>query len=136
MAATASKQNPASLPVELVSLQRAEVLWHVFSQRVEPLARVMYRWALDELRTKSTDIGLQSSLSATQHALVNAIYYISANSLTDDESMTLLQQPRGNFLAKCQAQCEDALLCTNIFCMDDLDVIRAVILYTVGAPFA
>ena len=94
----------------------------------------MYRWAWDELRAKSTDVELQPALSRTQHALVTAIYYVSANSLSEGESKMLLQQPRSSIVAECQVRCEDALLSTNLFCMSDLDVIKAIIFYIVRTP--
>ena len=131
MARTTIMQNPTSLSVRSVSLQDADALWHAFNQRVEPLVRVMYRWALEELRTKSTHSELQTSLSGTKNALISAIYYVSAHSLTDEESLSRLQQPRSELVAECQARCEDALLCTNLFCISDIDVIKAIIFYTV-----
>jgi hypothetical protein len=136
MKGTTTNQSHTGLSAESVSLQIAEVLWHVFGQRVEPLVRIMYRWAWEELRTKSIDPELRLSISATENALLTAIYYVSANSLTDEESITLLQQSRSSFLDERQARCEDALLSTNIFCMTDLGVIKAVVFYSVRKPYA
>jgi hypothetical protein len=82
MKGTTTNQSHTGLSAESVSLQIAEVLWHVFGQRVEPLVRIMYRWAWEELRTKSIDPELRLSISTTENALLTAIYYVSANSLT------------------------------------------------------
>jgi hypothetical protein len=126
-------QSPVSPSFEPVTLHCANVLWQVFSQRVEPFVRIIYRWTIDELRMKSTEIELQPALGETQYALIQAIYYASANSLTEDDCMTLLKLPRSTLLAARQVQCEQALQQMNLFCMKDLTTIKAVVLYIVGS---
>jgi hypothetical protein len=48
-------------------------LWRISMERVEPLVRIMFRWAIDELRAKSTNIRDSQPLTITEHALVQAI---------------------------------------------------------------
>lgn len=74
---------------------------------------------------------LQPFLTPAEHALVTAICYASVNSLTDDECRSMLQLERATLLVECQFQCEEALVHTNIFCMTDLNVIRAAVFYIV-----
>jgi hypothetical protein len=131
MSGSITGQSSVSSVTESISPQCALVLWNVFIQRVEPLVRIIFRWAIDELRAKSTNTQDQKPISSTEHALVQAIYYASANTLTDDECTNLLQLPRSVVVAQCQARCEDALLQTNLFCMNDLDTIKAVTFYIV-----
>jgi hypothetical protein len=124
-----------TMPTEPLSIQRANILWQVFAQRVEPFVRIMFRWVMDDLRTRSTNLELQSSLTPTEHALVMGVCYVSINSLTNEECRSMLQLQRSTLLAECQFQCEESLLHTNLFCMSDLNVIRAVIFYVVGQTF-
>jgi hypothetical protein len=123
--------SPIHIPIEPLSLQLINVLWDVFSQRVEPFVRIMFRSARSELRAKSTDMEAQSSTTAAEHALVMAICYASVNSLSDDDCEAMLRLQRSSLLDECQARSEDTLLQTNLFCMTDLNTIRAVIFYLV-----
>lgn len=93
--------------------------------------KTSYTWALDVLRKKSSDVELQQQLSVVESALVFSIYYISASSLHDDECKTLLQQSRSSLLSQYQATCEEALLRTNLLCMNDILVMKAIIFYMV-----
>jgi hypothetical protein len=116
---------------ELPSPREASILWHVFFQRVEPLVRIMFRWAIVELRTRTTSLE-QPPLDGTEYALVTAIYYASVRSLTDDDCRNMLQESRAKLLANYQARCEKALQGTNLFCMADITTIKALIFYFVG----
>jgi hypothetical protein len=124
-------KDRAGSAVEPLSPQCALTLWRVFMERVEPLARIMFRWAIDELRAKSSNAQDSQPLTITEHALVQAIFYAGANSMTDDDCKSLVQLPRSIVIAECQTRCEDALLQTNLFCMSDLNTIKAVLYYVV-----
>jgi hypothetical protein len=117
------------------SPQYASILWSTFNTRVEPFVRTSYRWALDVLCTKSTDFELREHLSDIEHALVSAIFYISVASLTDEECKNLFQQPRSSLLSHYQAVCEESLLRTNLLCMNDILVMKAIIFYMVRKHF-
>ncbi|KAL5120373.1 hypothetical protein ACEQ8H_001663 [Pleosporales sp. CAS-2024a] len=78
-------------------------------------------------------MGLRASLTPGEDALVMAIYYATANSLSDEECRSMLQMERSSLLTQCQFQCEEALVQTNIFCMSDITVIKAVIFYIMGS---
>jgi hypothetical protein len=132
MAGLMSGLNATNSPTEPLSLQMINILWNVFSERVEPFIRIIFRGAKSELHAKSTNIEAQSSMTAAEHALVLAICYAGANSLSDDECEPMLGLQRSNMVDKCQASSEDALLRTNVLCMTDLNTIRAVIFYTVS----
>ena len=114
-----------------VDAHRARVLWDTFKERVEPLVRVVFRWQIGDLvrRTMCAD---STPLSNLEQSLVDAIYYASANSLTDDQCMVLLQTPKSTFLAHCQTQCEQSLLGPDLFCVKDILTIKAVIFYVVS----
>jgi hypothetical protein len=121
----------AITPTEPLSIERRIILWQVFTQRIEPLVRILFRWVVKDLRTRSTSMELQPSLTPAEHALVMAVCYMSVNSLTNNECRSMLQLERATLLTECRFQCEEALVHTNIFCMTDLNVIRAVVFYIV-----
>ncbi|KAH3905269.1 hypothetical protein HBH56_218900 [Parastagonospora nodorum] len=123
----------AITPTEPLPIQRTIILWQVFTQRIEPLVRIMYRWVVEDLRTRSTSMELQTSLTPAERALIMAVCYTSVNSLTNDECRSMLQLERATLLTECRFQCEDALVHTNMFCMTDLNVIRAVVFYIMGS---
>jgi hypothetical protein len=132
MAGSVFSRSPISPQAEpMLSLEHATVLWQIFDQRVEPLVRIMYRWATIGLRAKSVDMELYRSLCPSQHALVVAIYYVSAASLTENDCTTLFQKPRSTLLAECQTRCEEALSGTNLFCINDVTTIKAIMFYMV-----
>jgi hypothetical protein len=116
---------------EPLSSRIVSVLWHIFCRRVEPLVRIMFRWATIELRIRTTSLD-QLPLDDTEYALVTAIYYASINSLTDDDCRNLLQDSRATLLAEYQRRCEEALQSTNLFCMSDVTTLKAIIFYLVG----
>lgn len=129
-----SAHLPIDSPSEEISPQHASILWHIFMHRVEPFVRIMYEWTRDELRTRSIDVELRALLSPAERALVTAVYLASVNSLTDDDSEALLQLPRSTLLDKYHVQCENAVLRTNLFCINELSTIKAIIIYTVRKP--
>lgn len=134
MAGLMDQASSTRPPLDPVWLQRSVILWTVFKQRVEPLVRVLYRSQIDELSAHTQTMMLQPRPRGTEYALVLTIFYATANSLTDDECRSMFNLPQSTLLAECQALCEEALLQTNLFCMDDLATIKAVIFYFVSIP--
>lgn len=110
---------------------RGRVLWDMFRERVEPLVRIIYRWQMSDLmsRTMSADT---MPLSNPERALVDAIYYASANSMTNDQCMVLLQMPKTDLLAECQTRCELSLLGPDLFNVRSIWTIKAIIFYIVS----
>ncbi|KAF2033421.1 hypothetical protein EK21DRAFT_86229 [Setomelanomma holmii] len=133
MVGTSMGESPVDTPVPAILPQHAILLWQIFTQRVEPLARITYRWALSDLSAKFTNPDRLSSICKTEKALVAAIYYMSASSLIEKECQDLFELPRIRVLAEYQARCEEALLRTNLFCMRDVTVIKAIIFYIMAS---
>lgn len=109
------------------------VLWDAFEERVEPLVRIMFRWQISDLVTQTIRAD-SMPLSEPERALVDAIYYASANSMTNDQCIMLLQTPKIDLLAECQTRCEQSLLGPDLFCVRDIATIKAVIFYIVSYP--
>jgi hypothetical protein len=132
MAGSAVGSAATQPSVDRVWLQRSESLWAIFNQRVEPLVKILFRWQISELSARRQPTDLERHIGETRTSLVLAILYASANSLTEYESLSMFDLPRSTLLANCQAECEDALLRTNLFCIKDIATIKAVIFYIVS----
>lgn len=114
---------------------QAATLWSVFTQRVDPIVRVTFTWKMRDIQLRSTDPENVKHLSASEHAFVLAIYFISIASLSDEECHNILQESRASLLHQYHALCEEALLRSNLFCITDLIVIKALIFYMVCAKY-
>lgn len=124
-------QAAVSLLAREPSPQYADALWNTYRLRVEPLVRISYRWALDQLRARSVDVEQRQHLSATEQAFVCSVYLISVHSLPDEECQSTFDVPKPMLLNHYHVLCEEALMRTNILCIADIMVIKAIILYTV-----
>lgn len=113
------------------SLEQMEILWQIFGLRVEPIVRISYKWTLDELRVRSLDAEQRVSLSPAEQAYLFSLYLISVHSLNDEECQSMLHDSRSRLLVHYQTLCEEALIRTNLLCMADILVIKAIILYVV-----
>jgi hypothetical protein len=85
MTGMAFTQALTDSPTDHISPQHARVLWHAFTQRVEPFVRIMYELTRNQLRARSIDVELQASLSTSEKALVAAVHLASINSLTNED---------------------------------------------------
>lgn len=87
----------------------------------------MFRWQISDMMIADT-----TQLSNSMRTLMHAIFYASANSLTNDQCLVLLQTPKRVLLDECQLQCEKSLLGPDLFCVKDILTIKAVIFYVVS----
>jgi hypothetical protein len=116
----------------MMPCDRAKALWRIFDERVEPFVKIIFWCDKKDIYARSTSMDLQPQQSSTEKALVAAIYYTSANCLTDEDCWALLGLARSSLLNERQAESEKGLLSTNIFCMCDINTIKAVLFYIVG----
>ena len=109
----------------------AEALWTTYSQRINPLFKVMFEWDLGNLA--STRLSSPSTpLDVTKAALVSSIYLASVVSLTDSECRTIFGHPKSSLLPDCQRLCEEAIVRTNILCMKNIQSLKALAIYLVS----
>lgn len=113
----------------------ATTLWNIFYQRVNPLIRMLFSWALKRLHSASIDPESQEQLSAAEHAFIFSLYLISVVSLSDEECRRELHQSRSLLLSKFETLCEEAFSCTNLFCTTDIMVLKALNVYMVSCYF-
>ncbi len=107
----------------------AGVLWSAFYHRVHPLVTISFRWASKEIESAATSN--QRSLTDAEYAFVFAVYLISVISLSDEECQNKLHQARSVLLTEYQLLCEEAVARTNLFCITDIMVLKALVYYVV-----
>ncbi|KAF2831472.1 hypothetical protein CC86DRAFT_463354 [Ophiobolus disseminans] len=117
--------------LEPVPQDRSTFLWDTFIKRVEPFMRVLFSWSLQELKAKSTE--QHSSLSASEDALVSAIYYAATNSLLEEECQRATGLLQSALINEHQARCESALLRMDLLCITDFTTIRAIVFYVMAS---
>lgn len=124
-------KDPINLAGRCPSQQDAVTLWNTFDYRVNPLVRICFSWALKSLRSASVGPECQKQLTDAEHALIFSLYLISVISLSDQDCRRELHQPRSILLAEFQMLCEEALSRTNLFCITDITVLKALTIYMV-----
>ena len=124
-------KSSIDLATSYPSRQDATTLWNNFDQRVYPVSKIMFGWALKRLHLVSIEPEYQKQLTDAEHAFIFALYLMSVISLSDDDCRKAMHQPRTLLIFKFQTLCEEALSRTNIFCITDTMVFRALTLYMV-----
>ncbi|KAG9857545.1 hypothetical protein KCU98_g928, partial [Aureobasidium melanogenum] len=118
-----------SLSAQHPSIQDANFLWNEFERNANPLMKIDFDWALEEVRFKSTPFEGRMGLQDEDHAFVFCLYLMSIVTIPDHECLEVLHQPKQFLLSHYQAICEQALSRCNIFCITNVLVIRAILLY-------
>ena len=96
-----------------------------------PVTTISFGWALNQFRSISMDIEDRKRLSNAEHAFLFSLYLAGVISLSDEECKRDVQQSRLNLLTEYQTLCEEALSRTNLLCMTDITVLKALALYMV-----
>lgn len=117
------------------SITDAKFLWDKFVRNANPLMKIDFDWALEQVRSKSTSLDGRVQLKDEDHAFVFCLYLMSVVTIPDQECIGVLRQPKQVLLSHYQAICEQALSRSNIFCITNIIVIRAIILYIVNCLF-
>ncbi|KAH0042576.1 hypothetical protein KCU78_g751, partial [Aureobasidium melanogenum] len=118
-----------SLSSQHPSIQDANFLWDKFERNANPLMKIDFDWALEQVRSKSTSFEGRMGLQDEDHAFVFCLYLMSIVTIPDHECLEVLHQPQQVLLSHYQAICEQALSRSNIFCITNVTVIRAILLY-------
>ena len=120
--------NSIDLVAQCPSRRDAVKLWDFFYQRVDPLVRTSFSWTLKPLQLASTHPGSEKQInSAAEYAFIFSLYLLTIVSLSEEECKTEFLQHRSMLLSNFQALCDEALARTNIFCMTDIIVFKALI---------
>ncbi|KAG9950962.1 hypothetical protein KCU85_g3246, partial [Aureobasidium melanogenum] len=118
-----------SLSSQHPSIQDANFLWDKFERNANPLMKIDFEWALEQVRSKSTSFEDRTQLKDEDHAFIFCLYLMSIVTLPDQECIEVLHQPKEVLLSHYQAICEQALSRSNIFCITNIIVIKAIVLY-------
>jgi hypothetical protein len=114
------------------TIHDANFLWERFLRNANPLIKIDFDWALETLRSTSTTSERRAQLKDEEHAFVFCVFLMSVVSLPQQECVRYLGQLKEDLLSHYQAICEQALSRTNIFCITNTIVIRAILLYIVS----
>jgi hypothetical protein len=115
------------------TIQDANFLWDRFERNANPLIKIDFDWVLKQVRTSSTTLESRMILKDEEHTFVFCVYLMSVVSIPPEECERVLRRPKQALLSHYQAICEQALSRCNIFCITNTTLIRAIVLYTVGA---
>jgi len=111
------------------TVQEANFLWEKFERNANPLIKIDFDSVLKQVRTTSTTPEGRIQLKDEDHAFVFCVYLMSVVSLPEEECARVLRQPKHVLLSHYQAICEQALSRSNIFCITNTTLIRAILLY-------
>lgn len=114
------------------SIHDANFLWDNFERNANPLMKIDFDWALEQMRSRSTSLEGRMQLKDEDHTFVFCLYLMSIVTIPDQECTRVLGQPKQILLSHYQAICEQALSRSNIFCITNVIVIRAILLYIVN----
>lgn len=120
-----------SLSSQHPSIQDANFLWDKFERNANPLMKIDFDWVLEKVRSQSTSSEGRTQLKDEDHAFVFCLYLMSIVTLPNQECLEVLHQPKQVLLSHYQAICEQALSRSNIFCITNVIVIKAILLYVV-----
>lgn len=113
------------------TVQDANFLWDRFERNANPLIKINFDGVLQEVRSISTTPTGRMQLKDEDHAFVFCVYLMSVVSLPEGECTRVLRRPKQVLLSHYQAICEQALSRSNIFCITNTTLIRAILLYIV-----
>lgn len=113
------------------TVQDANFLWDKFERNANPLIKIDLDWSLRQVRSTSTTHEGRTQLKDEEHSFVFCVYLMSVVSLPEEECARILRQSKQALLFHYQAICEQALSRSNIFCITNTTLIRAILLYIV-----
>ena len=114
----------------------AEILWETFFQNVHPMLKVFFAWEVHKLRSASVTPAVDKAISYQEHALIFAIYLITAVSLSEDECKSLLGRAKIELTAEFQWLCDHALAACNFMSASDIVTLQTLTVYLVSLLLA
>ncbi|KAL8663594.1 MAG: hypothetical protein Q9202_003782 [Teloschistes flavicans] len=111
------------------SQQDAVILWKAFHQRVNPFLRILFKRESKQLQTDAMHPEHVMQLTDAEHALIFSLYLISLLSLSDEDCRRDMHRPRSFLISELQTLCEEALSHTNLFCVKNITLLKAITIY-------
>ncbi|KAL8868028.1 MAG: hypothetical protein Q9174_005263 [Haloplaca sp. 1 TL-2023] len=109
--------------------QDAAVLWNAFSHRIHPVLRISFTWDYRRIFFASTLPDQYKPLTEAEHIFKFALYLITVLGLSDEECVQKLHYPRDSMVSQFQTIVEEALSHTNIFCVTNITILKALTVY-------
>ncbi|KAL8968213.1 MAG: hypothetical protein Q9183_002569 [Haloplaca sp. 2 TL-2023] len=109
--------------------QDAAILWNVFSQGIHPVLRISFSSDYKRSFFASTQPGRYEPLTEAEHIFKFTLYLITVLSLSDEECVQKLHHPKSSMVSQFQTIVEEALSHTNIFCVNNVTILKALTVY-------
>ncbi|GAM82431.1 hypothetical protein ANO11243_004110 [Dothideomycetidae sp. 11243] len=111
-----------------ISLRAAASLWQKFATNVHPVVKMFFIWDKEPLMQQVART--PDDLTHNQWAFAQAVHFISALSLSEEDSAAIFRSSaRTTLLDQLQLATEAALRAANYSCTGDLLVLQALLLY-------
>ena len=123
-----SSQNVDLLALHPVPMQ-IETYWRVYKERVDPLVKVLHIPSIEP--TVLTAASHLANLSKGFEALMFAIYYGAATSMSSDECINKLGEERGVLLSRYRFAIEQALARANFLTTEEIVVLQAFVVFLI-----
>ncbi|KAF7534159.1 hypothetical protein G7054_g6502 [Neopestalotiopsis clavispora] len=109
-------------------IDKQQIVFTTYRQRVHPFIRITFNWDLDRLEMSMTE-GRSVLLDEAEQALVSSVQLASVVSLTDAECKEKFGHSRAQLITECLATCEKAIAKTNLLCIKNVVALKALTVY-------
>jgi hypothetical protein len=107
-------------------------LWTTFFHKVHPLVRISFTSVLRKLEYDAVFGGVRENVKDADVAFLFSIYLVSAVSLSEQECQGRLGRPRADVVGQLHALCEEAITRTGLLSINEIIVLKALMLYLVS----
>ena len=124
--------SPANL--NLYSLHpppdQIRLLWEIFVKRIDPLAKILHKPTVTTIITRITENPeALERLDKGKEALIFAIYFSAATSMTDEELEAGLGSNKKTMMARYRQAAENTLMNANFLSTQEFVTLQAFLLY-------
>lgn len=123
-----SSQNVDLLSLHPIPVQ-LEIYWDIYKENVDPLVKVLHIPSLEP--TVLAAASHLANLSKSFEALMFAIYYGAATSLSPEDCLIKLGEERSVLLARYKFAIEQALARANFLVTEELVVLQAFVIFLI-----
>jgi hypothetical protein len=111
----------------------AMTLWHVHSENVEPICKILHIPTASQLVDKVSRE--PNAASRADECLVFSIYHFAAFSMTDDDCTRQFGRPRDDLIRNFRSATRQALVNASFLKTTELPILQALILFLIPSRF-